>query len=658
MSEGAAKFPSSLRAATRRVVLFAIVAAGLPATAPAQTMPGPAYHDLLAGGHERLARDLTRLLDLRSRPDRGAIEGFLERWKDEAGGPDSGYDWLAVARMWLRAADAGRAESALERAAGGVPEGQYLFEVARIAFLRGEVTGTRSYWRACAVADGAGATEMWLDVEVLATPDEAARWDRFRTLPPGDRDECAFLRRFWNRRAAASGVDVDERILEHYERTRFALEHYRRRGRVRPRFSARLGRPVESVYDDRGLLYVRMGDPDEVALHGGGDCIEPNISWGYDRPGGFRVYHLSPLGGTDDWYLLENLAMVYRCGSWDRNPMVAINPLLVDIPGPPFHDLYMSRMGLDVAYARIANHALNLIGVEFAGSRLAEDLTEERDWTWRDGEYAVATVPERPRLDLGVDFGLEWLRFRAPRPGLTRVWLNSLVEASDLTPREADGGQLYRVEVVWSLLDESGDYFRRIPASFDVPLNHALEIDAGLAVRVFADLPPGTYRWMLAVRDALSEGAGEGTKARGGYAGGELEVRSLSGDLPVLSDVALSPDSVGAWSPATGISLNPVPTRSTGRDGIGFIYYEAYNLTPGGRYETRVVLTPEGGGPAFDLSYPGTVPLTATVATRGYLRIDLSASEPGAYEMSVTVRDLTSGHVTLPIRSRISVPAP
>jgi len=167
---------------------------------------------------------------------------------------------------------------------------------------------------------------------------------------------------------------VDERILTHYQRTRFALEHYRRRGRVRPRFSVRLGRPENSIYDDRGLLYVRMGDPDEVAGHLGGDCIEPNISWGYDRPGGFRVYHLSPLGGLDDWYLLENLALVYRCGSWERNPMVAISPLLVDIPGPLFHDLYLSRMNFDAAYALMANQALNFAGTEFAGSRLAEEL--------------------------------------------------------------------------------------------------------------------------------------------------------------------------------------------------------------------------------------------------------------------------------------------
>jgi GWxTD domain-containing protein len=640
----------------RTAVFFALVVfSWTPSPAIAQTMPGPAYHDLLAEGHERLARDLTRLLDLRAQPDPDDVREFLDRWKDDAEGPRSGNDWLAVARMWLRAGDAGRAESALERAQDRVPEPLFLIDRARIAFLRGDVSGTVDYWAACAIADETASSEIWLDIEILATPDELAAWGGFRTLPAGDRDDCAFFRRFWNRRAAASGMDVDERILAHYERTRFALENYRRRGRVRPRFSARLGRPTNSVYDDRGLLYVRMGDPSETAMHGGSDCIEPNISWAYDRPGGYWVYHLSPLGGADDWYLLENLAMVYRCGSWDRNPMVAISPLLLDVPGPPFHDLYMSRMGLDPRYARIANHALNLSGDDFASSRLAEELTDERDWTWQDGESAVAGVPEQPAVDMSVAFGLEWLQFRAPRPGLTRTWLNGLVDASALRPVEVDGRDLYRVEAVWSLLDETGLTYRQIASSFDLPVDGPLDDETGLSLRKWADLPQGTYRWILVVSDANSTVEDDGETVRGGFASGNVVVRDLGTDLPVLSDVAVSPDSTGAWSPVAGISLNPTPARTTGDDGVAYIYYEAYNLTAGGRYETRVVLQPEGGGQSFDLSYPGTALRGASIVTRGHLRIDLSDSSPGRYEVSVSVRDLTSGHVTLPVQTHIIV---
>jgi hypothetical protein len=109
------------------------------------------------------------------------------------------------------------------------------------------------------------------------------------------------------------------------------------------------------------------------------------------------------------------------------------------------------------------------------------------------------------------------------------------------------------------------------------------------------------------------------------------------------------------WSPAPGINLNPTPAHLTGDDGVAFIYCEAYNLTPGGQFETRVVLQPEAGGQTFDLSYPGTAQSGASIVSHVYLRVDLSGSSPGRYEMSITVRDLTSGHSTLPVRTKIFV---
>jgi hypothetical protein len=367
------------------------------------------------------------------------------------------------------------------------------------------------------------------------------------------------------------------------------------------------------------------------------------------------MFHLSPLGGTDDWYLLENLAMVFRCGTWDRNPMVAINPLLIDIPGPQLHNLYMSRMGLDPAYARIAVRARNGVGDPFVGTRLAEELMNERKWTWADGEYAVATVPERPDVKLGVDLGLEWLNFRAPRPGHTRVWMNGLVRTATLETSEDDGRDLFRVEVAWTLLDERGDFYRRVPGRIEIERPEDLDPDAGLSVRMSTDLPPGEYRWMLLVTDPNSGDPEGDEKPSGGYASGMVVVRDMSADLPILSDVAVSPDSVGAWSPAEGISLNPSPAHVTGSDGVAFIYYEVYNLTPGGRYETRVLLEPEDGGQMFDLSYPGTAPAGARIVARGHLRIDLSDTPAGRYEMVVTVRDLTTGVLTLPVRTDILV---
>jgi len=85
-----ARFPLLRRAgATTAFAAFLLLCAPPPSLS--QSMPGQAYHDLLSQGHDRVARDLTRLLDLRSRPDRDDVEDFLERWDDDADGPESGY---------------------------------------------------------------------------------------------------------------------------------------------------------------------------------------------------------------------------------------------------------------------------------------------------------------------------------------------------------------------------------------------------------------------------------------------------------------------------------------------------------------------------------------------------------------------------------------
>ena len=416
--------------------------------------------------------------------------------------------------------------------------------------------------------------------------------------------------------------------------------------------SRRLGRPAYAVFDDRGLLYLRMGEPDVVAAHGGGECIEPNVTWAYDRPGGYKLYHLSPSGGTDDWWLMPNLADAYRCGGdWDRNPFVDVPPMLTDIPATAFHDLYVSRMGLDPAYARIGLH-----GATTGLTQRLGDLAEEREWTWADGRYAVAEVPERPRVNLRLGLNLEWLQFQSRRPGRTRVWLNGIVDAEGLDgERLADGRRRFRVDAVWTVLGDDADFYERISAP--VVLEVADEPEPSrrhLSIRIPADLPPGSYVTLWAVTDA-NDPSGGGRPPSGGYMQETLSVRDLVGRTPILSDVAVAPDSGGSWSPGGRVFLKATPAHTTGSDAVAFIYFEAYNLTAGGEYETRVRLQPEGGGSPFDLRYPGTAATGVRIVTRRALRVDLSETQPGDYEMSVTVRDLTTGLTTLPFRVPLRV---
>lgn len=669
------------------VLVLAACAAAFAPEASAQTMPGEAYHDLARAGHEDLARHIQRNMEMRENPSPGDVEEILERW-DAAGGVDDGWDWLTVARLWTRSGETGRAELALKEAddTGEVPSGILLLDMARIAFLAGDVrTGERAYWRGCEDAGDTPALQYWLDIEVLATPDETEEWDRFRRLPSTQTDLCAFLRRFWGARAMASTMSVGPRIRQHYERVRHAQTNFRRRsGKKGPTFSNEIGRPRDAAYDDRGLVYIRMGEPARTTRFAGNpgtidnnivsaECYQPNESWAYDYPDGTRVYHFTTFSGTDDYWMISNLGQVYRCGapeaSGQGGRVMSLSPVnehrsvsLGPAASLVLQDLYRSRQGLDPRYAQAAQRMSDqrrdgLLNTR--GSRALEServLQEERDRTFGDARFAIGEVPERPAIRPNSRLMVETLQFRSPGRDGSRIWINALLEGNELTSRVDGTAFGYQVDARLALVDEDGEY-QQVDASFAATTPAKLKTDQSLPVRIPVDLEPGTYRYTLVVRDAQDDAV---EKRSGNYHRDEMVVRDLSGNLPVVSDVAVAADSGGSWKPLTpsgpDLGLTPSPAHQTGPDRVAFVYYEAYNLTPGGRYETRVRFEPEGGdGEPFDLTFTGEAPVEEAPRTRRILRLDLTNARPGPYRMTVDVVDERTGETTLPHGTSIAV---
>ncbi len=683
-----------------RIVAVAALAALLGSVVSArvahgQTMPAQVYYELTNAGYEKLAKRISKKLELRADPDDEDVQSLLDRWEREEGGPDSGWDYVVVTRLWLRAGRAAPAEMALAvaEASGEVPPSILLLDQARVAFLAGQRDlATEAYWKGCEDAGETAYKEYWLDVEALATPAELADWDRFRRLPITQTDLCRHLRVFWNERVLASAMELDERMSVHYARTRFALDNYRRRGNKKgPTFSNRLGRPTNSAYDDRGLLYVRMGEPDRTTSFGGNpaigqqavsaECYQPNESWAYDYPGTTRVYHLSTLTGTDDYWLIENLGLVYRCGNpaasiagsegamitgvlspVNENRFVALGPAAALV----LQDLYRSRQGMDPRYAQVAQqmhdqsglHDFNLTGGISTGSEALDAqrvLARERDWTAADGMFTVDSVPDRPPVAADTRLLVEELQFLSPQGGTNRVWLNSVVEGERLTPaRTADGQYRYRVDARWIVVDGVGEV-QVFNTSSEATTPRQLGRDESLPVRMAADLPTGQYRYSFIVRDARIPAGQE--KRSGNYRRVDLTVRELGAGAPALSDVVVAADSGGTWSPGSGIRLRPSPSHLTGADGVAWVYFEVYNLTAGGEYTTSIRLEPEDGGKeaVFELSFPSDGATDLSRTSRRLLRVDLGDTEPGRYVMQVIVTDSATGASTLPYYTPVTV---
>ncbi len=680
-----------------RIASLALLFVGVGAVgaAHAQTMPAQVYFDLTNRGYEKLANRISKKLELRADPDDEDVQSLLDRWEREEGGPDGGWDYIAVTRLWLRAGRAARAEMALAEAErlGEVPAPILLLDQARVAFLSGQVDlAAEAYWKGCEEAGETAYKEYWLDIEVLATPEEMEEWDHFRRLPITQTDLCTHLRRFWNERALASAMEVKQRMSVHYARTRFALDNYRRRGGKKgPTFSNRLGRPTNSAYDDRGLLYVRMGAPDRSTTFAGNpsigqdavsaECYQPNESWAYDYPGETRVYHFSAMSGADDYWMIENLGHVYRCGNPAASLSGTAGAQMTGVLSPVnqssgvvlpaaaslvLQDLYRSRQGVDPRYASIAQQMDNQLDQNaLTSSTTMSDgsaalnaqraLQQEREWTRADGVFAVDSVPDQPPVAADTRLLVEELQFLSPREGLNRVWINAVIEADRLTPAPLPGGNYrYRVDARWVLVDAAGES-QTFNSSFEATTQRLLGRDESLPVRMAADLAPGQYRYALLVRDSRLAPGRE--QLSGNYRRVALTVRELGAGAPALSDVAVAADSGGTWSPGGGVRLRPSPAHLTGADGVGYVYFEVYNLTPGGQYTTEIRLEPDDddAGDAFQLSFPGDGATDASRMSRRLLRVDLRDSEPGRYVMQVVVTDEATGASTLPYYTPVTV---
>lgn len=584
-------------------------------------------------------------------------------------------------------------------------------ETARAAFLAGQVAiGADAYWEGCRIAGADGLAEYWRDFAAVATEAERSAWQAIDSLAVENGEKpaggaCDLLKLAWSRRAALTGKSTADRLALHYERLRFARQHYSLvRGRVRLGSRTRLlsmqvGRPEETGLDDRGLMFVRLGEPDRKTTFSGlqgrygfvsraasrgleisSSCYHPNESWAYEFPDGNRVYHFSPLEGTADWWLLENLHDVYGCG----DPSVAVTILdgqvvsagtLSPVMGTRYApisqvawlvlgDLYMSRSELDPAFGTLANRIVtsrpddsgrieDMRSLSPNALTLQGEFAEERQTNFDLVKEALTQSLDRPAVRPEAPILFELLQFREPArdyENRTRVVLNAVVQADPLTAEPAeDGGVRYRVHAMISLVSESGELHQR-QAIFALRSPVKLGAGTGVPLRLSLDVPPGEYEYSFVVRDASDERV----RPTGNWKTESILVHSYGANVPQLSDIAFAADSGGSWTLPGGTALPISPVHQTNREGRAWLYFEAYGLSQSGEYEVDVQLLPSEGGEAFALSFRGAPPEAGQQAVRRLLQLELGDTAPGEYGLTIIVTD-GLGRRSLPLRTDLRV---
>ena len=204
-------------------------------------------------------------------------------------------------------------------------------ELGRTQLSFGDPSGALRYLASASENDSATTAELRSDLALIAGDAELAEFDRRSGTARVD-----FLRRFWTGRDRLGLRGDGDRLVE----------HVRRLGIARVKYLV-FGEDGLARLDDRGRVYLRHGDPDDlVSLAAPG--VVPNESWRYRRDrraGGPLVLHFVALHNPRDFRLVESVWDI-PTGRTGRAQGQAASSLLP----PERAELFRSRAALSPVY--------------------------------------------------------------------------------------------------------------------------------------------------------------------------------------------------------------------------------------------------------------------------------------------------------------------
>lgn len=466
------------------------------------------------------------------------------------------------------------------------------------------------------------------DLAWIAEPEDLAAFDAL----PAD-SVPRWLRRFWGERDVADARRPGERLVEQFRRYAYARAHFRLTTRHRHYDITEVYRDSsQQDFDDRGVIYLRHGEPDDRARFSGPGA-EPNESWLYRglRPEDDLVFHFVSAGHVQDYKLVESLLDAYGFST------AVTFQARQDIPTALVGELLNSRAGLSDIYQRLSDQ-----GSAGRGALLAEER--------RRGRRAITTGTTtdsyalRFAHDLNPVVSSFVLADSERHPVLHVVFA---LPAAALRSYQAPNGVGYPFEFRLIVYDSA---YRRVGGLDTLRVFRSpTELPEGsfLTEQLAVRLPPGDYHYHFVVEE-LQADAGALVSGRPiavprtdvGFSASDL-VLGRKGSGLVLK-----------W-PGGDIPLNPLNRFS--RDGTVELYYELYGLPQGATVATQVSVQPEGGRSFFQRIFGGgrganlaySTVTDAAGRTRVRQQIVLAGLSPGRYLLALDLRDeATHQHAT------------
>ena len=590
----------------------------------------------------------------------------LERLVREA--PDFPDAALLLAVSYRDLGDLGQMASTLDSMPAGpaLPAaGRQLLLAYALFNSEQPAEGAKAYWAGVdAITTAREADLYWFDIRPIVQPGVDAE---YQSLDMEGRKQ--FLRDFWAHIADTSFVPRDDRLAEHYRRLDHVYRNFRLDLPERRHYStsAAYVPPWQTGFDDRGVIYLRHGPPDDTASYAGPE-VEQNVSWKYEQPGGDPlVFHFVSDEDVRDYKLVRRLSdaiitnatkmtgqtiLSATCSSTTGANCDSYDSRILSTNRRALRDLYASRGSLDPYYDRAAT-----------GLDPQTLSTEELDLA---ADIMVGTNTQSYEPEAGGDLPAPVypVPFKSPGGSTDLAFYYALPTTEvSILPRPEGGSQVdYRYQLVVS--GEDRETAARDQDELTVASAKPIPREAGVmlpGVRTVS-VPPGEYQYGMKMTDLNSGRSGltKGTVTAYDFSTGGL---ALSG-LVLASRIEPASDPANPFVRWDRVKVLPLPSRIFLRSQPVFVYYEVYGLASGeAGYRTTYTLesrTPDRNVVARFFSALGE--LLSDNEEKGaitysfersqgnnedpvleYFSLDVSNSPAGDYLLKVEVEDLSTG---------------
>ncbi len=535
---------------------------------------------------------------------------------------------LVHARRSLRHGLLDETDTLLRRfAALGGDSAVLCFEEARLAFARSDAgLGNALYYHGAGLVRDSASRALYVDDAALT-----ASLEELRSIDTVQSEHLAqWLRFFWESRDVADGQPVGARLAEHRRRVLQSLRVYSRPPEVIvqrwhwnavPRDDAPeddqpppwvraepTGEIVveelnhlttipraaaDAVFDDRGLIYIRHGEPDRKANHSGVGRLY-NESWLYRRPGSPLVLHFhTPTLNPSDFRLVDR----------------------------PVGGL-MTACQVDAAYCVLAGN--RSIGRETVEQRERMRQVEQARIDRARGSDAFPPVFEKDIPGVVRSYAL-------PAGSGETLLLTAIAIPQEAIhgPSARSGSRRFGLRVSAAFRD--GSIFQR-DTSLEQSAFHRLDADYAATLVAFRS-PRGRADLTVMLLDSVNKG---GLKARDS----NFQVRDLEGTI-AISDIILGRQRAGLRFPYDTISVPVDPRNLFVANDTLTVFYVVTGLARDELVRTEL----EIGGDGQSLVNIAFQERVNGGAEPGLRSIELKDLKAGHYIIRVKVTELVTNRV-------------